>query len=551
MIILSLDFEMAMFDQLIINGKIYSLEREGESFAAIGINHGKIEKLFEQIPSNPSSIGKTVIDAQGKTILPAFIDSHCHFMSTAALQEMALSVSEVQNGKLMPDCLEGVKQKILTFAASKDPKKPIICFNYVIASIKEDRLPFKEEIDRWLPNRTVIFLSMDAHSSAYSSSAIAQMGFDPKTHNGILVGEDHEFNVGKMDHIVMKSLSVGVLCAGVQHLINDAINHGILGINCLDGLKETNDLSLWFLSKFAPSLPLYLRLFPQLLNMTEVEKYNKLMQYKRVGGCYQWEMDGSIGSQTASFYESFANNPNNFGKLLHPFDEVLAKVREAYKMGYQITSHAIGTKGIDCIVNAFDTVLTENNDLANKRRMRIDHFEFPTLEQVDRAIERCHLLVTAQPGYSWMDETFQKAYRKYLRPEQFNRQIPLRTIVEKGGIICGSSDSPVQHINPFIQLHGMINFPLQKEQLSVYQALRCYTYNGAYTTFEEDSRGTLRVGKWADFILLNEDPFHIPKDKIIDLKVQQAYLHGVIAPKMQSSTIGFLLRGLFGKKRQI
>jgi predicted amidohydrolase YtcJ len=377
------------------------------------------------------------------------------------------------------------------------------------------------------------------------------MGFDPKSHNGILNGEDHEFNVGKMDQIIMKSLSVSTLCKGVQHLINDAIDHGIVGIHCLDGLKETNDLSLWFLSKFAPTLPLYLRLFPQLLNMTEVEKYSKLMQYKRVGGCYQWEMDGSIGSQTASFFESFATDPQNFGRLLYPYETVLAKVREAYKLGYQIISHAIGTKGIDNILNAFDTVLTENNDLTNKHRLRIEHFEFPTLEQVDRAVDRCHLLFTAQPGYSWMDETFQKAYRKYLRPEQFNRQIPMRTIVEKGGIICGSSDSPVQTIDPFTQLHGMVNFPLQKEQLSVYQALRCYTYNGAYSTFEESFRGTLKVGKWADFIVLTEDPFHMAKERIIDLKVEKTILQGRLAHKMNSSTTGFLIKGLFAKKRQI
>ena len=101
-------------------------------------------------------------------------------------------------------------------------------------------------------------------------------------------------------------------------------------------------------------------------------------------------------------------------------------------------------------------------------------------------------------------KTFQQAHRKYLRPEQFDRQIPLRTIVEEGEIICGSSDSPVQTINPFIQLHGMVNFPLVNEQLSVYQALRTYTYNGAYSTFEETERGTLTAGKWADFIILHK-----------------------------------------------
>jgi predicted amidohydrolase YtcJ len=173
------------------------------------------------------------------------------------------------------------------------------------------------------------------------------------------------------------------------------------------------------------------------------------------------------------------------------------------------------------------------------------------MEQVDKAVDELHLLFTAQPGYSWVDETFQQAYRKYLRPEQFDRQIPLRTIVDKGGIICGSSDSPVQTINPFIQLHGMVNFPLVNEQLTVYQALRSYTYNGAYSTFEEIERGTLATGKWADFIILHENPFEISPEKIIELTVDQTFMRGRLAKKLNLSTPQFLLKGMFGAKSKI
>ena len=290
-----------MFDQLVINGQIYSLERDGEKFSAMAIDHGKIMQLYENDPANPASLAKTVIDAQGKAVIPAFIDAHCHFMSTAALQEMALNVSEIKNGKMFPDCLDGVREKLQKFAANRNPKLPIICFNYIIASMKENRLPNKVELDAWVPNRTIIVLSMDAHSSSYSSLGLKRMGFDPQQHDGILVGEDHEFNIGKMDSIIMGALSSSTLIKGVQHLISDLIDHGILGVHCLDGLKENKDLSLWFLAKFAPTIPLYLRLFPQLLEVQKVIPFTKLMRYRRMGGCYQWEMDGSIGSRPHHF----------------------------------------------------------------------------------------------------------------------------------------------------------------------------------------------------------------------------------------------------------
>jgi predicted amidohydrolase YtcJ len=145
-----------------------------------------------------------------------------------------------------------------------------------------------------------------------------------------------------------------------------------------------------------------------------------------------------------------------------------------------------------------------------------------------------------------MDETYQRAYRKYLRPEQFQRQIPLRKIVDMGGILIGGSDSPVQDYNPFIQIHGMVNFPLIHERLTVYQAFRTYTINGAYATFEEGTRGTLIPGKHADFILLNANPFTIDSEKILDLTVHATYIRGAEIHPFDRSSKQVIVHGLFG-----
>jgi len=113
-----------------------------------------------------------------------------------------------------------------------------------------------------------------------------------------------------------------------------------------------------------------------------------------------------------------------------------------------------------------------------------------------------------------MDENFpgMGTYRKYLKPEIVDMQIPLKTIYEMGGIICGSSDAPVQDISPFLQIHGMVNFPIVNERLSVYQAFRTYTYYAAYATFEENIRGTLSEGKLADFV----DGFFESRDHVVE-----------------------------------
>ena len=225
-------------------------------------------------------------------------------------------------------------------------------------------------------------------------------------------------------------------------------------------------------------------------------------------------------------------------------------VSRAHAAGFQVSSHAIGTRAIETILTAFEHVLKGESDPKNPYRHRIDHFEFPTQDQVDRALA-LNLVITAQPGYAWMDEKYQQSYRKYLRPEQIARQIPLKTIMERGGILCGSSDSPIQHLNPFVQIHGMVNFPIVKEQLSVYQALRTYTYNAAYATFEDHQRGTLEVGKVADFMILEEDPFTIPAERLLELKPVSTYLGGKKFTPLQKGTLGFLLKGIFGGKKAL
>ena len=389
-----------MFDQLVIDRQIYSLERDGEKFSAMAIDHGKIMQLYENDPANPASLAKTVIDAQGKAVIPAFIDAHCHFMSTAALQEMALNVSEIKNGKMFPDCLDGVREKLQKFAANRNPKLPIICFNYIIASMKENRLPNKVELDAWVPNRTIIVLSMDAHSSSYSSLGLKRMGFDPQQHDGILVGEDHEFNIGKMDSIIMGALSSSTLIKGVQHLISDLIDHGILGVHCLDGLKRKQRSFIMVSCKICPDYSIISTVISSIIRGSESYSVHEINAISANGGMLSMGNGWEIGSRPHHFMSLSEKIPIISESLLHSFEEVESNVPAGYKEGFQITSHAIGTKGIACILSAFNKILHENNDLNNKFRNRIDHFEFPVMEQVDKAVDELHLLFTAQPGYS-------------------------------------------------------------------------------------------------------------------------------------------------------
>ncbi|MHA1695902.1 MAG: amidohydrolase [Candidatus Helarchaeota archaeon] len=544
-----------MFDLLITNAIIYPLDRENHIGQGMAIKGGKVVKIYEEERANSSITAKKVVDLNGKTIIPGFNDCHFHFIETAVLKKIGLYISEVIDGKLYPNNLDDIGQKIKSFAENLPKNRPILCYNYIIPSIEEDRLPFRQEIDKWCPDRIIIIVSMDGHSSSYSTKALKAMGISPNGHNGILKGEEHEFNMKRLKKIIEKSISISNLVNGIQDLLNDAIQHGIVGIHCLDGFDELKrDLTLWFLSFFGGLFPLYIRLYPQIRDANRVIPITKRMSYKRIGGCGGWEMDGSVNSQTAAFFEPYKNSEDNKGKCYFTQEEVNYYVKLANDLGFQICSHAIGTRAIERILSSYETILKKKEETRKKinpLRHRIEHFEFPTNDQVERAIDKLKILISAQPGYSWMDETFQQAYHKYLTPEQYQRQIPLKSIVERGGIILGSSDSPVQHLNPFIQIHGMVNFPIKKERLNIYQALRTYTYNATYSTFEETDRGTLTPGKNADFIILDKDPFKTPSSGLIDIKVLNTYIKGHKVNKIRLNILKLLLKSLFTKKKKI
>jgi len=219
-------------------------------------------------------------------------------------------------------------------------------------------------------------------------------------------------------------------------------------------------------------------------------------------------------------------------------------VAEADARGFQISSHAIGPRAIEPLLTAL-----EKTGTGNTRGHRIEHFEFPTPDQARRAVDAGIFLVP-QPGWTWMDHQYQKSYEYRLTREQILGQIPLRDIVSKGGIICGGSDSPVQDPNPLTQIRGMCDFPVPGQSISRFQAVRAYTLNSARAGFDGDDRGSLVLGKTADFLVLSRDIMD-GAVSIDDIRVDQVYMGGRLVPETGLAPSSLLKRILFSRREKI
>jgi predicted amidohydrolase YtcJ len=507
---------------LYYNGKIYTMERENECFDSMLVRDGRIAGLYVNKPKLNEKVME--VNLEGKAMIPTFSDAHMHFVFSSFLIGMGLSISDITKDGIVPNDLKGVRDKIGKYI-SETNTKDVLCFNYMVASIKEERLPTRFELEEWFPDTNISIISMDGHSSAHTKEILKYAGIYSEDNNGILSGEDHEFNTGSLfGYYQKKKLNLFSMIKALKKYTNTLLSYGVTDITCLESSDDQLDNLPFTMAKIARRISkVTIRVSPQLTDKKIVDKLVGKDENKKVGGCGTWELDGAIGSKTAAFEIPYLNDGNNCGKAYYDLEQVKRMIGTFTDDEYQVLIHAIGSNAIDIAINAYAEILGDKSE--NPNRCRIEHFEFPLDEHIKKAADM-NLYVSVQPGYSWMDKTYQHSYENWIDERLFKRQIPLKKIYDMGIYMLGSSDSPVQLPNPFIQIQGMVNYPIEDQRLSVYEALRVYTYNNAMGNFAEDTKGSLKEGKDADFLILDRNPFEIDKEGLIDIKVMNTYVKG-------------------------
>jgi predicted amidohydrolase YtcJ len=505
------------------NCRAYSLAREGERFSGFTVDaHGRFAGFVPEEAEPPGLRDRT--DLGGAVVLPAFTDAHTHFLSKALLGALGPRLVSLEGDRPVPDRMEGLLD-LLRQAAVTRPKGPVVGFGALPAGLAERRLPHADELDAALPGREVYVISMDGHSSAYSTPALRALGLEDSADEGVLTGEAHEFNMGRVNDRLMRSADAGTIARGLHETVAEAAACGILGVHCLEGFEDAkSDPTPAIMSMLGPGLPLRLTLYLQYTDPERVLKAGRRLRRPRVGGCIAWEMDGSISSRSAALDRPYLDR-GGLGRLYRDPDQAYDLLRRFHSRGYQTAAHAIGPRAIEAALSAAERLLDEDSDHENLLRMRIEHFELPRPDQVERAGRR-KLVLAVQPGFAWADDRFLGGYREALDPGTIAAMCPLRSLAEAGNVIALSTDAPVQGFDPFIQVAGAVMHPTKSERLSVYEALRAYAWGGAYAGFEEAERGTLEVGKRADFITMSEDPFETAHDKLHTLKVRSTWKDG-------------------------
>jgi hypothetical protein len=318
----------------------------------------------------------------------------------------------------------------------------------------------------------------------------------------------------------------------IAHLSQAAAEVGLTTIH--DIALSPEDINAYQHALRAGVLKIRVQMAPLVNRPQDVERIKRMGVYTGFGdvqlklGPIKIFTDGGMGARTIAIYPpSVKNEPQNFGLLLWKSEELEKTQQQLADLGWQLATHAIGDRAIDQVLDSYAKIarLHPERDLRN----RVIHCGVAT-PAIQKRLKELHVLVDNNPPFVyWIGSWFEK-----YGAERVRWSYPGKSYFDNGIIVSGGSDVYVTPMSPWWGIwaavvrremkSGQVLAP--EERMSVRQALRMYTLNGAYAGFEEKIKGSLETGKLADFVVLDRNLVEIPVEGLKDVKVLATFVGG-------------------------
>ena len=516
-------------------GTILSVDSNDGVYRYLVEDNGKIVYIGNELPEAYKTLD---IKTLGNRVLaPAFVDTHQHFASLSTFNA-GLNVMEAESN-------EEIARMIGEYAAKTDVKT-IIAFGASPHSVKEGRLIMRHEIDAVCQGKEVMVVKYDGHACIVSTPLLSKLdkklsklrGYHPDT------GEMNQEAFFACSDYISGSLSIPDLFRNMQNCTDYLASKGIGSIHTVSGVGFIANLDITIEKLFAKSLRngFQIRVFPQALN-TKVATSRRI---PRIGGCFECALDGCFGSRDAALNESYADAEGGDGILYYSDEKVIEFCKKANRLGLQIELHAIGDKAFDQATRALKAALDDYP--REDHRHGIIHDCLPTEEGIAICKEYKIQMPVQSAFIGWKQEP-DSYLEELLGTERASRLNPIKTFADNGIVVSFGSDAPCTDPDPIQWIHRAVNHSNLEERITVQQALRMATYNGAYTTFDEKERGSLEVGKVADMVILSDNPYTVDSSKIADIKVEELILSGKPYESAVTSLGKCIYNGVFSQNR--
>ena len=524
----------------VYEGSIVTCDAAGGVHRYLVEDGGTIRFVGDSLPAVYSSFPTIVLGE--KSLLPAFADTHIHFMSWA-LFSAGLDVRAATT-------IAEVKTTIADFVRTS--RTPVVLgFGVSPHCVAEKRLITRTDIDEVSGGRPVFIVKYDGHAAVANSALLARLdprlkalrGFDADS--GLMTQEAFF----RVTDFVTGKVSLPATLGNMLSAVDGMAAMGIGSIHSVTGVGFPMDLDVGLESLFARGLrnAVNFRLFFQTMDVSKVLK----RELPRIGGCFATALDGCFGSVDAALnepYEAAAGLSAEAARgILYNTDEkVTSFCIEANRKGLQIEVHAIGDAAFDQAVAAIEAALDDFPRLDH--RHTIIHACLPTTRGLEICARR-GIAIALQPAFlDWDQEPLE--YLSSIMGDRAMRLSPLRAMQDLGIVLAGGSDAPCTLPNPLEGIHAACNHYVPEQSLNIQEALNLYTRNAAFIGFDDRERGSLEAGKIADMIVLDKNPLTQMPQELRNLRVESLILAGKPYKPGQGSA-ELVLKGLFNRSRKI
>ncbi len=523
-------------DLLVYHATIYTVDSTFSVAEAMAIKDGKILAVGKTADLEKDYDANEKMDAQGQFIYPGFIDAHAHFAGYGmSLQRVNLVGTQ---------SWEEVVERAKKFAA-KNPDGWLLGRGWDQNDWTLKEFPANENLNELFPDRPVFLTRVGGHAAIPKQKALDMAGIKA---GDTLTGGEIEEQEGTLTGILVDN-AVGLVSSWIPPPTPSQAKEALLGAqqNCFAvGLTTVDDCGLssdaiLFIDSLQKTGQLKMRIYAMLSD--NKKNYDFAWSKARLNGsvgqgkiktdrlqvcAFKVYADGALGSRGACLLQPYNDKPGWSGFLLSPaahFDSVAAMI---YDKGWQMCTHAIGDSGNRMILQVYAKYLKGKND----RRWRVEHSQVIN-ENDFRLFGEYNIIPSVQPTHATSDMYWAS---DRLGPERVKGAYAFKQLLDENGWIPLGTDFPVEDISPFKTFYAAVvrkdakgwppgGFQMENA-LSREQAIRGMTIWAAKANFEENEKGSLETGKFADFVILDTDLMKAPSENLLQAAVLKTFLGG-------------------------
>jgi predicted amidohydrolase YtcJ len=549
-------------ETIFINGNIYTVNDKQPFAQAIAVKGDRIIFVGANADAEQFRGDKTrIVDLAGKTVTPGFTDSHCHIFGIGE-REMTLNL---EGRSTREDFLAKVKARVV----QTERNKWLTGRGWIETFWKPPQFPTRADLDKIAPDNPVFLTRADGHAAVVNSAALKLANIDhhtPDPFGGQILKTNGDPNGMLLDNamdLVAKNIPKPTEAETEQAFLKGIDREIKLGwCEIQNAGSELSDQEI--IRRAYAARKVKLRMINAVYGPGEAA--NALLKNGATLNAFDHRFtqrtikvifDGALGSRGAALLAPYSDKADTSGFLTQKPEELRPMFEEALRRGIQVETHAIGDRAnrliLDLYEQAFEAVPPDKRPapgggassgepgVAERRppraddvRWRVEHAQILTERDLPR-FAKLGVIASMQPSHAISDLFFAPSR---LGMGRLAGAYAWNSLIKSGAIICGGSDAPVERGEPMIEFYAAVTRKSIKGEAGVgwhpeqavsrEQALRMFTSNAAYAAFEENDKGSIEVGKLADFTVLSADIMKIPGPEILKTRCEMTVIGGEI-----------------------